>query len=368
MPAVLRRPPIRVLTVCCRAALSLAALIALGLVAAASATAAPRLEPVWPVPGTASGSPVTIDSFSPFVPSETGSAAPPARAEITWFPPEGAQPDRPAPAVVLVHGASGVLQAREITYARQLAAMGIGAAVVDVFGARRAMASGFQQRLLAITETMAMADAYATLAWLAGRPEIDPSRVVLWGFSYGAMAARYAASRAVADRFAETFALGDVRFAGHIAFYGPCIASFDDPATTGAPILMAWGDADALINAARCQEEAAALRRGGSPVTIAIYEGALHQWDGGRAGPRMIGRRLDDCDCRIGHDLEVTAEPAGLPMTGSLARRIILALCVGEDGYLIGADEAVRARSNADVTAFLARVFGFAPQRTGARL
>jgi hypothetical protein len=76
--------------------------------------------------------------------------------------------------VVLLHGAGGVLPAREHLYGRQLAAMGAAALVVDVFGARRDRAAGFTERLLEITETMALADAYAALRFLSQRPEVDP--------------------------------------------------------------------------------------------------------------------------------------------------------------------------------------------------
>lgn len=353
-PAALRRAPL--LLAACLGALLLAGVPA----GATEATPLPplRLADPWPDPPEIAGEAVRIDSASPFVPADMGPDAPPATAEVTWYPPVTAEGAPPAPAVVLLHGASGVLPARERAYARQLAAMGVGAAVVDVFGARRDRGGGFQQRLLEITETMAMADAFATLGWLAARPEIDGDRVVLWGFSYGAMASLYAAHAATAARFAEAFGLGGRRFAGHIAFYGPCIARFADPRTTGAPILMAWGDEDALIDAARCRETADAFAAGGSAVTTAIYPGAYHQWDGGRPGPHMIGRRLDGCDFRIGPDLGVTAGPLSLPMTGPASRRLLLALCIGSEGYLLGADAAVRDRSNRDVAAFLRQAFG----------
>jgi dienelactone hydrolase len=105
--------------------------------------------------------------------------------------------DRSVPTVVLLHGSGGVLSTRELTYAPQLAKMGVAALVVDVFGARRDRGTEFIERLLNITETMMVADAYSGLWFLAGRPEIDPHRVVLIGFSYGAMATTFADTRAV---------------------------------------------------------------------------------------------------------------------------------------------------------------------------
>ncbi len=46
-----------------------------------------------------------------------------------------------------------------------------------------------------------------------------------------------------------------------------------------------------------------------------------------------------------------------LPMMGPLTRRVILAACVDSEGYLIGRDDRVRARSNRDVGRFLMRAF-----------
>jgi dienelactone hydrolase len=334
-----------------------AALLLAGL---SAARAEPAFTDPWPAIGDAAGRIVAVPSHSPFVPSQIGPDAPVTPAHVTYYPPAGADAARKAPAVVLLHGAAGVDDNREPTYARQLAAMGIGAAVVDVFGARRDIATSFTDRVIRITETMALADAYATLAWLKARPEIDGGRVAVWGFSYGAMASIVATNAAIADRFAALYKLGDTRFAAHVAFYGPCVIGFEEPRTTGAPVLMAWGDRDAIMDPARCQATAAALRQGGSQVQTIIYPGAVHQWDGSRPGPRPIGRLLNDCDFQVERDLTVRDGNLGIAMGGSFTRKLILANCVGGDPYLIGRDDAVRARSDRDVAAFLSAAFGLA--------
>ncbi|MGE0715432.1 MAG: dienelactone hydrolase family protein [Alphaproteobacteria bacterium] len=330
------------------------ALVATLVCLSATAGATAFRDP-WPDTENA-GQEVAIPSFSPFVPRDIGETAPAATARVTYFAPAGADAARKAPAVVMLHGAGGVVGSRELTYGRQLAAMGIGAAVVDVFGARRDLATSFQDRVIEITETMAMTDAYATLAWLAKRPEIDASRAALWGFSYGAMSSVYAANAVTAERLASTFGLGTTRFAAHVAFYGPCITTFEDGTTTGAPVLMAWGSGDELINPERCNALADDLRRGGSDVEVIVYQGAYHQWDGGWAGPRRIGRSLDGCSFRVGSDLSVRAGGLGFPMNNSFTRKLMLALCVGSDGYLMGRDDEVRAQSNRAVARFLGRV------------
>ena len=104
---------------------------------------------------------------------------------------------------------------------------------------------------------------------------------MLAGFSYGGMAAEYA----LYAQMAEAFAPNNLRFAGHVGFYAPCIARFADSRTTGAPLLMLYGAEDQLIRPDRCAEIANDLRSGGSRVEILSYPGAVHQWDGGMTRP-----------------------------------------------------------------------------------
>jgi dienelactone hydrolase len=316
-----------------------------------------RITDPWPDPETIDGvevQHVTFPSGSPFTPADVMRGnLPPTTAIGTLYLPPLAAPNHKTPAVVLLHGAAGNIAERAETYGPQLAAMGIAALAVDTFGARRDMATGFIGRVINITETMFVTDAYAALRYLASRPEIDAHHVVLAGFSWGGMATTYALYSQLADRLAPP----NVRFAGHVAFYAPCIARFADSRTTGAPLLMLYGDKDELIRPDRCAEIASDLRAGGSQVTIIAYPGAVHQWDGGL--PRMlIGRNLSGCRFRVERDGTIRDEHTFLPMTGPFLRKVILALCVPDKPYPIGRDDWVRAESDRDFGAFLAKVFG----------
>jgi len=86
-----------------------------------------------------------------------------------------------------------------------------------------------------------------------------------------------------------------------------------------------------------------------------VYEGAYHQWDGRFAGPRMIGRNLAPCELNVNEKGVVRDTLTLLPMSGPFLRKVILGLCVESEGYLIGRDDAVRAKSNAAVGNFLMR-------------
>ena len=299
---------------------------------------------------------VTFPSHSPFALRDVDRgprADPPTLAQARLVLPPGASASDPAPAVVLLHGASGVLEAREMTYARQFAAMGVAALVVDVFGARRDPDDDFVARLLRITEAMFLADAFAALDYLRTRPEIDARRVALIGFSYGGMVATLAEF----EQVAESFAPDGARFAAHVAFYAPCLATFEDARATGAPLLMLYGGRDASVDAERCAEVAAQVVAGGGRVDTAVYPEAVHQWDGRFDGPRPIGRNLAPCRLEVERDGTVRDTLTFLPMSNGLFRRVILALCADGEGYLIGRDDGVRARSNLDMGRFLAGVF-----------
>jgi dienelactone hydrolase len=333
--------------------MSLWALLTLALVRTAAAN--PGLTENWPDPAGLSQvtqQDVTLASSSPYLLTDVDrKRAAATTVHGTLFLPPGPHAPHSLPAVVMLHGSSGVLAARELTYGKQLASMGIAVLVVDSFGGRRDRGDSYIERLLNITETMFVADGYAALADLAARPEIDPKRVVLVGFSYGAMAAMYALMADVADRMAPA----GLRFAGHVAFYGPCVARFDDRRTTGAPLLMLYGGDDQIVDSGRCAAFADDLRAGGSRVEVVVYPGAVHQWDG-PFGRHLIGRNVSACDFEVQRDGSVHDRSNGFVMSNPTMREMLLGLCVTDKPYPIGRDDAVRQRSNRDFGRFLAQV------------
>src|SRR5262252_10076735 len=127
-----------------------------------------RLAGPWPdqaAPGDIPGVAVSWPSTSPFAPDNIGNPedAPPTTALGRLYLPPGPHAARSVPAVVLLHGSGGILPSRELTYAPQLARLGVAALVVDSFAARRDRGTEFIERILNITETMMLADAYSAL-------------------------------------------------------------------------------------------------------------------------------------------------------------------------------------------------------------
>jgi dienelactone hydrolase len=312
-----------------------------------------QINDPWPDPETVRDvrqETVAFESSDPFVPRDIGRARVRTITGLLFLP-VAITPSHTTPAVIMLHGSAGMIQDRA-KYGPQLASMGIAVLLVETYDSRRDLGVGFIERVLNITETMFVADAYAALGYLATRREIDSNRVVLTGFSYGGMATEYALYAQMADALAPS----GLRFVGHVAFYAPCIARFVDNRTTGAPLLMLYGAEDQLIQPDRCADTAKELRAGGSHVDIITYPSAVHQWDGGMER-QLIGRQLRGCRFRVERDGRVRDENTLLPMSGPFLRKIILGLCSSSQPYPIGRDDAVRAQSNRDFGQFLSRTF-----------
>jgi dienelactone hydrolase len=340
----------------------IAAALAVAMLLCASARAASLTDDSWPDGGASDGivQEVTYPSSTPFVFEDVGAGPeldPPRAVKATLYLPKAASPQNKVPAVILLHGSAGVLQARERTYGAQYAAMSVATLVVDTFGSRRDIATSYIDRVMRITETTVMADAFAGLRYLAKRGDVDARKVAVIGFSYGALAALLAAYEQAAERFAPD----GYRFAAHVPYYGPCLAKFEDARATGAPVLMLSAEYDTVTDPQRCAETAEELRKGGAYAVEHIrYPGAYHQWDGSAGRPSDPVRRssnLAGCRFTVEKDATVRDRNTGLEMSNVFFRKVILGLCNNSDGYLQARDPEVRAKSNRDVGKFLAAAF-----------
>jgi dienelactone hydrolase len=325
------------------------------------AGAASLADDPWPAAESDAGKGIEVAfaSRSPFVLEDVGAGPkldPPRRVSATLFLPDGASEARKVPAVVMLHGSSGVQRTRELAYGAQYAAMGVAALVVDSFGSRRDIATDYVDRLMSITETMLVTDAYSGLGFLASRADVDAARVALVGFSYGAMATVLAAYQQVATRVAPR----GPRFAAHVSYYGPCLARFEDNRSTGAPVLMLAGERDVVIDQKRCGAVADDLKRGGAAVERIVYPGAYHQWDGEQGAPGSPVRRANNmagCKFTVERDGVVRDDKSGAEMSNGFYRKVILALCNDSEGYLMERNPAVKEQSNRDVGRFLTGIF-----------
>lgn len=197
------------------------------------------------------------------------------------------KPDGPGPfpAVVLLHTCGGV--GRHMPgWAVQLLSIGYASVIVDSLTPRGGTAcwapTYYPATLDQVTE-----DAFAALAWLRGRSDIDPERIGVMGFSYGASATLRTSSAS----YRKNAPGGGFRAAA--AYYPVCVSPradwpaaarersnnlFDDIATPTL-ILMGADDTDTPNVAQNCANKVAYLAGRGRPITIHMYPNANHVFD-----------------------------------------------------------------------------------------
>lgn len=97
-----------------------------------------------------------------------------------WFYPAATEPDVPAPCVVMAHGLAAVKEMRLDAYAERFAAAGLHVLVFDYrhFGA----SDGDPRQLLDVRRQHQ--DWVSAVAYARARPDVDASRIALWGSSF----------------------------------------------------------------------------------------------------------------------------------------------------------------------------------------
>lgn len=256
----------------------------------AAAHAAHAATPVAPVP-------VRVDSLQ-----ATG-AEDAARLRAWWYPVVAA---RPAPAVVLLHGCGGMLNARgepsakTREYADLLNGQGWQVLALDSLTARGEKELCTQRiGTRRITQTERRKDALGALQWLSAQPQVDASRLALLGWSHGGSTVLAANNRT--HPLVEGFTLRP-RLA--VAFYPGCETDLKRGYRPASDTLLLVGLADDWTPAAPCQQ----LETAGPPwVKVLAYEGAHHGFD----GPSPVRLRTDVPNgVRPGAGVHVGGDPA----------------------------------------------------------
>ena len=142
------------------------------------------------------------------------------------------------PVVVMIHGSNGITAASE-TWSSQFNEMGVSTFVLDALTGRGLTSLVTDQTLLGRLNFIV--DAYRALDILAKHARVDPSKIVLMGFSRGGQAALYASLK----RFHRMWNKSGVEFAGYIPFYPDCSTTFvTDVEVADRPIRIFHGRPD----------------------------------------------------------------------------------------------------------------------------
>ena len=197
--------------------------------------------------------------------------------------------DGPFPAVIYLHGCSGLSLAARKRFSELLTGWGYVSLAVDSFATR-----GMEE---ACDRPMPdrQADAWGALLYLAKLPFVDRGRIAVVGSSQGGIVALRLASTHDVKLFDIPDGL-DLKIA--VAFYPRCSVASEQLAI---PTLVLIGELDDWTPAKNC-EQWMALRNGrGAPVRFIVYPGAYHAFDFPGPGGGLW---------RFGHWLKYDAEAA----------------------------------------------------------
>lgn len=212
------------------------------------------------------------------------------------YRPDAKQFPGPRPAVVLLHGRSGVfsntakrfdataLSSRVVLWGKFWAERGYIGLYVDSFGPR-GHAKGFEagtnklgQRPPEVNEIAVRPhDAMQGLKYLRSLPDVDASNVFLQGWSNGGSATLSAIHEKTLAIEKPTRETG---FRAAIAVYPACRGvgrHYGEPYRTYAPLLLLIGTEDEEVSYPQCESFAKRARDG--DVTFVRYEGATHSYD-----------------------------------------------------------------------------------------
>lgn len=190
----------------------------------------------------------------------------PTQISAELFVPDG---DGPFPALVLLHGWSGIGDNYYI-WADRFRAMGYVALVVDSLGSR-----GIEKRPQRPYLQRQFSDAFGALTFLQSQTLADAGRIAVVGWSHGGWTALHAAR--VNGTTSQNFARRVGRFRAAVALYPYCGVTdvFD------IPILILIGEKDDWTPASMCVTVARAAEQMGSPadVEVVLYPEATHSFD-----------------------------------------------------------------------------------------
>src|SRR5262249_21744360 len=119
-------------------------------------------------------------------------------------------------------------------------------------------------------------DAYGALTWLRSRPDVEPDRIGLQGWSNGGSATL--ATMAAGTATTPTSGKG---FGAALAFYPGCQTKVPFPKTYRpyAPVRVFHGTDDEEVSYRACRTLVERAHRLGGDIEITLYPGATHDFD-----------------------------------------------------------------------------------------
>jgi dienelactone hydrolase len=187
----------------------------------------------------------------------------------------------PFPAVILLYPCSGRLPARiEQADAARYTALGYAVLALDNFTARGIADGGCTGGGASVDGVM---DAYGALMQLANLPIIDPERIAIVGYAFGANVALSAVEFDGPER------LFDRQFAAAVAYYPYC----PEKLAVSVPTLILSGALDAWAPPRSCERMMARRTGLGASMRLVVYPEAHHAFNLPIESRRFYGQQLE---------------------------------------------------------------------------
>lgn len=199
----------------------------------------------------------------------------------------------PFPAMVLLHGCSGILPGVERAWATRLIQWGYVVLLVDSFGPRK-LHGGVCRRPGHewVSRQTRGTDGYLALSYLSKLDYVRKDKIGVMGWSNGGVATLSAINTESSDFKAE---VSQAKFSAAVAFYPECgltygkwkvnrgygigpVKSVDGQFNSMAPLLILIGSEDDWTLAKDCQS--LIERSDDSKLSLIVYPGARHSFDG----------------------------------------------------------------------------------------
>ena len=252
----------------------------------------------------------------------------------------------PLPAVIILHGAGGLVASNEL-WSRVLNSMGIATFAIDSHSGRNLERIATNQGALGFF--VYTLDAYRAQELLAADPRIDASRIALMGTSRGGRGALYASLK----RFRDTWASGR-DFAAYIPLYAACRspAIIGEEDVSDHPIRQFHGGSDDVVSIAPCRTFYERLRATGKDARLTEFPNVWHLFDNPAVPPGPSAAKiqtLGSCDIR--------EERVGVLVNTATRRPFTWDDSCVEKNTHIGYDEAAMRATHAAIGDLLRAVF-----------
>tara|TARA_Y100000590_G_scaffold3036_2_gene4052 strand:+ start:138 stop:1052 length:915 start_codon:yes stop_codon:yes gene_type:complete len=187
-----------------------------------------------------------------------------------------------------------------------------------------------------VTTATLILDSYNALNVLSNHPNIDNENIAITGWSLGGATTLFSAWMPIIKAIKPKN-----KFAAHLSYYPPCVATPNNMTFSDVPIHILIGEIDDWTPANACVEFVDSMKKEGYDVGISIYENSHHSFDSELPITYIEnGYSLTDCSLKIRDDGAVLMNFLSIPMTSPFYQKIGLSLCADRGTTIGGNNEA----------------------------